>query len=130
MNAINRRRFERFALQPMYTPVCVREIDGDASPLEGHAYDVSEGGIRFELDRAVAKGARVTMQITLPSGQGPIESTRGCERSVIVFGNVVWQDDSEPGPVRMALAITSFARLGDRERLLKSLGSGRYLRAA
>ncbi|MBL8875344.1 MAG: PilZ domain-containing protein [Phycisphaerae bacterium] len=130
MNAINRRRFERFALQPMYTPVCVREIDGDASPLEGHAYDVSEGGIRFELDRAVAKGARVTMQITLPTGQGTIESTQGGERSVIVFGNVVWQDDSEPGPVRMALAITSFARLGDRERLLKSLGSGRYLRAA
>lgn len=114
----------------MYTPVCVREIDGNGRPLEGHAYDVSEGGVRFELDQAVPTGSRVTMQITLPAGQGPIDSESGSERSVIVFGNVVWLDESEPGPVRMALAITNFARLGDRERLLKSLGSGRYLRAA
>lgn len=130
MNAINRRQFERFALSPMYTPVCVREIDGGGAPLEGHAYDVSEGGVRFELDRGLPAGSRVTMQITLPAGNGPIGLEAGSERSVIVFGNVVWQDDSEPGPVRMALAITNFARLGDRERLLKSLGSGRYLRAA
>ncbi|MBS0188833.1 MAG: PilZ domain-containing protein [Planctomycetes bacterium] len=135
MNALNRRRFERFALQPMYTPVCVREVgpaDGVVSgePLEGHAYDISEGGVRFELDHPVKPGTRVTMQITLPAGDGPITDLKGSERNIIVFGNVVWLDDSEPGPARMAMTITGYARLGDRERLLRGLGSGRYRRAA
>ena len=122
----NRRRFERFALRPMYTPVAVRLMDNEQFTLEGHAYDISEGGIRFELDHPIAPGTPIAMQITLPTSQGDI----GPGRSVFVMGNVVWIDDSEPGPVQMALVITRFARLGDRERLLKRLSSGTYARAA
>ncbi|MBY0112050.1 MAG: PilZ domain-containing protein [Phycisphaerales bacterium] len=125
-NSTNRRRFERFALRPMYTPVAVRLMDNEHFTLEGHAYDISEGGIRFELDHPIAPGTPIAMQITLPTNQGDI----GPGRSVFVMGNVVWIDDSEPGPVQMALVITRFVRLGDRERLLKRLASGTYARAA
>ena len=124
----NRRRYERFALSPMYTPVSVRLLDSETFDLEGHAYDISEGGIRFELDRPIAPGTHIAMQIALPAGLGSAQSGPG--RSVFVLGNVVWIDDEEPGPVRMALAITRFARAGDRERLIERLASGRYARAA
>ncbi|MBS0191376.1 MAG: PilZ domain-containing protein [Phycisphaerales bacterium] len=130
MNAINRRKFERFALPPMYTPICVRLADGTGPALEGHAYDVSEGGIRFELDSALPAGTAVAVQITLPAGNGPAKRELEASRTVCIFGNVIWVDQSEPGPVRMALAITRFARLGDRERLLGKITSGRFLRAA
>lgn len=127
-NSTNRRRFERFALRPMYTPVAVRLLENERFTLEGHAYDVSEGGIRFELDQPIAPGTPIAMQITLPVARGEPEIGPG--RSVFVMGNVVWIDDSEPGPVQMALVITRFVRLGDRERLLKRLTSGVYARAA
>src|SRR5262249_10509237 len=130
MNALNRRRYERFALQPMYTPVNVRPAESAGPALDGHAYDISEGGIRFELDSPIPAGTAVSMQITLPAGQASQREEFGPGPSVLIFGNVVWVDESEPGPVRMALVITRFARVGDRERLLKSLSSGRYLRAA
>ncbi len=130
MNAINRRRFERFALKPMYTPVTVRRLDGEGTALDGHAYDISEGGIRFELDAPIPSGTPVTMQVVLPAGQGNVHAEDESGRTVLVLGNVIWLDQSEPGPVQMALAITRFARLGDRDRLLKRLSSGSYLRAA
>lgn len=130
MNAINRRQYERFALPPMYTPVCVRPVEGEGPALEGHAYDVSEGGIRFELDSAIPSGTAVAIQLTLPAAPGDIESELGSTRTVCVYGNVIWVDESEPGPVRMALAITRYSKVGDRERLLRRLSTGRYRRAA
>lgn len=127
-NSTNRRRFERFALRPMYTPVAVSLLDSEQFMLEGHAYDISEGGIRFELDRPIAPGTPIAMQITLPTDRADADIGPG--RSVFVMGNVVWIDDSEPGPVQHALVITRYARLGDRERLLQRLASGTYARAA
>jgi hypothetical protein len=106
----------------------VRLLDSEQFTLEGHAYDISEGGIRFELDHPIAPGTPIAMQITLPISQA--ESDIGPGRSVFVMGNVVWIDDSEPGPVQMALVVTRYARLGDRERLLARLASGTYARAA
>jgi hypothetical protein len=124
---INRRHHERFVMSPMYTPVSVRLLDSERFSLEGHAYDISEGGMMFELDRAIEAGTPIAAQITLSEHAiGDI----GPGRSIFVFGNVVWADDSDAGPVRLALAFTQFARLGDKERLLRQLGSGRYARAA
>jgi hypothetical protein len=127
MNPVNRRRFERFSLLPMYTPVIVRLLGENASEHEGHAYDISEGGVRFELDEPIAPGTPVSIQIVLPG-----DDRSNASRGVLVRGNVVWvnQDLDEPGPTKMAAAITSFARAGDRERLLNQLSSGRYARAA
>lgn len=128
MNSVNRRRFERFALSPMYTEVKVCSLQGPLPTFEGHAYDVSEGGVQFELDRHLAPGTPVAMELTFPGAAFDPFDTTG--NTVVVVGNVVWADDSEPGPVRMALAITRFARDTDRERLLKQMSRGRISRAA
>ena len=120
---LNRRRFERFALPAAYTAVAVRPMAGRRS-LNGHAYDISESGVRFELDRALPLGAAVEIKITLP---GPEET----ERTVAARARVIWveQDEEEPGPVRMAAAFHGL-EAADRERLLAALSSGRYARAA
>lgn len=123
-----RRRFERFELPSMYTRVAVRSLDRDEYEWEGHAYDISRGGLRFELDRGFEPGASVAMRIDLP--RAPVE--RSTEpRSVFVFARIVWlEDDDEPGPVKMAVVFTSFARSGDEDLLLKRVHSGRYSLAA
>ena len=126
-NPINRRAHERFKVQPGYTSMALRRHpDEDEYTLEGHVYDISEGGVCFELDRPIDPGQTVSIRVDLPitvddSGPG---------RSVFLTGNVVWCDLEEPGACRMAVAITRFDRSGDRERLLKTLTRGRYTRAA
>jgi hypothetical protein len=126
MYRINRRRFERFSLPVGYSPVTVRLVADDTYAFDGHAYDVCEGGVRFELDRLIEPGTPVSLRITFP-GAGDEES-----RSVLVVANVVWalDDPDEPGPVRMAAAFTRFASAADKARLLDQLGAGRYARAA
>lgn len=128
LKPINRRQFPRFQLEAMYTPIAVRLLDSEIFTIEGHAYDISEGGIRFELDRAVAPGTRIAMQITLPNHD---ISEPGPGRSVFVFANVVWlEDEDEPGPVRMAAVFTHFARANDKDRLIRQFATGRYRAAA
>lgn len=125
---LNRRRYERFTLPVGYSPVRVRPLGEPVQCDEGHAYDISEGGLRFELNEPIEPGTPVSIEIELP-GQAS-QSVPG--RSVYVIANVVWvsEDADEPGPVRMAAAFTRFPRAGDRERLLMALSSGRYARAA
>lgn len=130
---IERRRYPRFATEPMYTAVKVRLLDGDPLEHEGHAYDVAEGGCRFELDRPIAMGTGVAMQLLLPTLlANPLAgSADGQGRAVTVFGNVVWlAGEDEPGPAQMAVAFTRFARDDDRDRLLRELRTGRYRAAA
>ncbi|QQS09816.1 MAG: PilZ domain-containing protein [Phycisphaerales bacterium] len=124
----NRRRFERFALLPMHAPLSIRLLSDEKFTLDGHAYDISEGGVQFELDRALEPGAGVAIRIDLP--EYVTEKIGGPGRSVFAFGNVVWMDDAEAGPVRMALAFTRFAREGDRERLFACFHRGLLSRAA
>lgn len=125
---INRRRYERFALSPAYTPVAVKLLADDTFQFEGHAYDISEAGLRFELDQPIDPGTPIAIEVILPGG---LRSSSD-ENRVCAMGNVVWtaDDADEPGPVRMAAAFTRFARAGDKERLLAQLGSGRLARAA
>lgn len=128
-NAINRRRFDRFLLNPGYTPVAVRTLDEGTFAHKGHSYDISEGGVQFEVDRAIKPGTPVALRITLPIDPRDPDSTTLKGRQVIAYGNIVWLDESEPGPVRMAATFSRFARPGDRERLLGRL-SRRLLRRA
>lgn len=114
----------------MYTAVAVDDSAHPGTVLEGHAYDISEGGIRFELDRAIEPGTAVTLRIALPAwlaGGG-----RGSEPAPVeVLANVVWiDDDGVPGPVRMAAAFTSFSDAADRDRLFGALATGSLRRAA
>ena len=106
--AIDRRRHPRFQLEPMYTPIAVRTLDKDVFDIEGHAYDISEGGARFELDKPIAPGTKIAMQITLPNLD---DHEIGPGRSIFVFANVIWiEDEDEPGPYKMAAVFTRFAK--------------------
>lgn len=128
MNLIDRRRFERFSVAPMYTAVAVRRLPDGEEIAHGHAYDIGEGGVKFELDEPLDRGTPLLMQIDLP---GPCAAGGG-GRSVFAFARVVRgeADPDEPGPARMAAEFTAFGSAGDRERLLERLGSGELARAA
>jgi len=124
-----RRRHERFATAPMYTTISVRTHEENGFSRHGHAYDISEGGVRFELDVPIDPGTPVAVQLALPAAAIAAGDT-GPGRAVFALGNVVWCDISEPGPAIMAVAFTRFARDGDRERLLKPFKTGALRRVA
>ena len=126
--AQNRRRFPRFALQPAYTPIAARTLDSETFDFEGHAYDISEGGVQFELDRAIKPGTKIALAITLPTMNS---RNIGPGRAIYVFANVIWTDnDDVDGPVRIAAVFTRFARAGDQERLRNEFRTGQYRAAA
>ena len=123
--SINRRRHERFHVSPGFTPVRVRTPGGS---FEGHTYDLSESGVQFELDRAVAPGTSVMIEIELPA---PISGSRDLvDRIVGAQADIVWTDESEPGPARMAAVFTRFANEADRTRLWRALSCTGMRRAA
>jgi len=123
-----RRQHTRFALQPMYSRVVVQPLDEHRTLLEGHAYDLSEGGVRFELDEPLAPGSRIAIRIDLPHSSAERSTER---RTIFAFANVVWVDDDDPlGPAGMAAVFTQFARSDDASMLRRRLYSGRYLMAA
>jgi len=128
---INRRRFERFHLPAAYTAIHVRTLDQTSFTHSGHSYDISEGGVQFELDEPIAPGTAVAVQVDLPEALlAHSGDTRAADKNVLLYGNIVWLDDSEPGPVRMALVITRYDRPGDRERLIRVFAGGRLSRVA
>ena len=116
-NPIERRRNERFALAPMYTDVTVQTVsDLQFRTLEGHAYDISQCGVRIELDEPLEIGDRVGVHLGLP----------GEDVEVHAAADVVWryESDDDPGPRRMALHFHDFLSTADRDRLIRFLGSG------
>lgn len=120
-----RRRHTRFRVAPMYTTVQVRRVDtsaGESPSCDGHVYDISEGGIRFELDEAIPEGARIQVEIGLP----------GCRRLIEAFGKVVRVNTAEddPGPRRMALMFDGFADAESRAALARYLDQRWCERAA
>lgn len=122
-SAINQRRYERFALEPMYTEVIVQRVcDNKMQKLSGHLYDISEVGARIELDEPLAPGEPIGLQINLP----------GNDETVHASGVVIWCHDGEddPGPRRMAVRFTRFLAVDDRDRLIRYLGHGMIRRAA
>lgn len=126
----DRRRFARFALPSMYTQVEARALDAENFEWKGHAYDISEGGMRFELDRPIEPGSQIAVRLQLPGAESLKITDR---RPVYAFANVVWieEDDVEQGgPIRMACVFTRFVMPGDEERLRRRLRSGRYSLAA
>ncbi|MBT8487051.1 MAG: hypothetical protein HKO59_09865 [Phycisphaerales bacterium] len=112
------RRCERFRLEPMYTSVCLQEVAESGPPRDGHAYDISESGVRLEIDEPPAVGAFVQVDLNLPADPQPIAAS----------GRVVWTNDEDDDPAarRMAVRFESFATDSDRVRLNRFLGdSGR-----
>jgi len=125
---VDRRRFERFTLQPMLTTVIVRRVrEGRMQELRGHAYDISEGGLRIELDERLDVGEPVNVEVSLP-GANPFDNCR----TILAACEVVWVNDEldDPAAPRMALRIVHFHGDGSRERLLRYFGTRALPRAA
>ncbi len=116
-NQSERRRHERFTVDPMYSSVAVSR---GTRRTDGHVYDVSLGGMRFELDRAVPKGAEIDVEIQLP----------GCTDAICAKARVVRVFDriDDPGPRRMAVEFETFAA-GSKAMLERYLGQ-KWLRRA
>jgi hypothetical protein len=116
MRLFNRREHDRFRLQPMYTNVLAKSLDGETAAVNGHAYDISETGVRIELDDALPIGHAVNLEIDLCGG----------ETGVAAQAKVVWINDADddPGPRRMALRFTAFRSAADHDRLVGYLGRG------
>lgn len=125
---IDRRRHERFALHAACNEVRVQRIrEGRMELLTGSAYDVSEGGLRIELDDRLEPGEHVNVTLQLPgtgSAAHPREVSLACE--------VKWvnPDDDDPAMPRMALGIVRFLDEASRARLFTFLGTRPALRAA
>ena len=110
-----RRVCRRYTLAPMYTAVTARRGRASDIPgLCGHIYDISERGIRIELDEALDPGESVVLELDLP----------GAALNVQASASVVWVHDAndDPGPRRMALEFTAFPNRTDRNRLFEFLG--------
>ena len=117
---LNRRRFERFALSPMYTEVKVQRInDGRMAELAGYAYDISEGGLRVELDQRLQTGEHVNVTLSFPGAADGDDAVQlACE--------AVWVNDELDDPImpRMALRIMKYLGDSSHSRLLQFIGSG------
>jgi hypothetical protein len=116
------RSTPRLKLPAMYTLVRVRPVGEERYRWTGHIYDVSESGMRFELDQPIEAGTRVEVRAMLPGS------------SHITFnaaGHIVrlHDDCDERGPVRMGMVFERFTRQGDQLRLSDYL-SGAGLKAA
>jgi hypothetical protein len=142
VDAPNQRSDDRFRFSPAYTRVVVvpsidsvaatrsrtfvdmdgAELDltgfddGLGTPdggLEGHGYDISTTGMRFELDDELAAGTEVSIALYPPAETNPIHMN-----GVVVR---VFAHDDDPGPRRMAVQFTTFPAAEDRERLMRRI---------
>jgi hypothetical protein len=120
--ASDRRVHTRFELRPMYSAIRVRLTPDSAEEMEGHAYDISRGGLCFELDDALPPGTPIQMHLTLPEWLMGLADGEDDDAGVRARGTVVWtDDDGARGPVRMAAVFTSFESVGERELFCKTL---------
>lgn len=111
----------------MYTQVKVRQLDELTFNEQGHAYDISLGGLRFELDTPIEPGTRIAVQIQLP-GSALLD-----RKAIFAFATVVrvFEDDLEArGPVRIAAVFETFSSPDAEQRLQAALASGRFSKAA
>lgn len=142
VDAPNQRSDDRFRFSPAYTRVVVVPsidssaasrsrtfVDMDGAELdltgfddglgtpdggfEGHGYDISATGMRFELDDELPAGTEVSMLLYPPAEAAPIRMN-----GVVVR---VFAHDDDPGPRRMAVQFTTFPSAEDRERLMRRI---------
>jgi len=122
-NSLDRRQCERFTMPHQYTAITVHPAGSmTLCPLHGHVYDISESGIRLELDEPLDIGSEVSFQVQLPMGHGTVTG-----QAAVVWVN---SQDDDPGPRRCALYIRSFLSATDQSRLTNYIGDVQPLRAA
>jgi c-di-GMP-binding flagellar brake protein YcgR len=116
-----RRAHGRFVLAPMYTAVEARRASG-AAILDGHAYDISEGGVRIELDETLDDGEAIDLSVRLPGEAEMITATASVVRNA--------NRRTDLGPMQVALKFKRFASEADHRRLIEFFGHGWGVHAA
>ena len=127
LDAANRRASDRFRLHAPYTRVAVTPLPHGCGAMaelhpgpafEGHAYNLSMTGLRFELDEPIAPGITVEVRLYLPGESCPI---RACGQVVRIFAA-----DDDPGPRRMAVHFETFASDAARIDLARLIEERRF----
>lgn len=128
--ATDRRRHARYELTPAYTAIRARPVHGATWLWSGHAYNISEGGAQFELDRPLVPGEPFVMRIELPCPA----YTAGADAPTLhvdALAHAVWiEDEEDPPPHRMAAVFSRFLTPNAASLLRDRLTSGRFRRAA
>lgn len=103
------RSTQRLRLPAMYTLLRVRHVGDQRYRWTGHIYDISESGMRFELDTPLPAGTEVEVRGMLPGSH---------QVTFHAAGRIVrMHDDEEVGPTRMGMTFTKFNHDIDRQRL-------------
>ena len=108
------RQSPRVKLPAMYTLIRVRPQGQERYCWTGHIYDISETGIRFELDRALKPGSTIDFRAMLP---GPYHVTVNLSGKVVRLHD----DDELPGPSRMGAEIDQANSPVERQKLSEYL---------
>lgn len=106
----DQRQHPRIKVPAMYTLIRARVLGSTRYNWTGHIYDVSLGGVRFELDMPIQPGTQLEIRGMLPgSGHTTFRAVGTVTRT--------HSDTNEPGPTIMGLAFESFQSPMDRHRL-------------
>ena len=110
------RQYPRVKVPAMCTLIRARVVGSNKYNWTGHIYDVSLGGVKFELDMPVEVGTELEIRGMLPGSD---------HTTFRVVGKVarVHSDADEPGPCVMGLAFESFRSPMDRHRLAAYIDS-------
>lgn len=120
----NRRSAERFLLQTAVVRVVVDAHGSEPHTkglFEGHAYDLSDSGIRLELDSALPVGTPVGIELHMP----------GLGSAIQLVGRVarVFDEIDDPGPRRMGVNVVGRTPSDTQrfDRLLDQAALGRLV---
>ena len=106
----DQREYPRIKVPAMYTLIRARILGSNRYNWTGHIYDVSLGGVRFELDMPIEPGTQLEIRGMLPgSGHTTFRAVGRVAR--------VHSDADERGPAVMGLQFESFQSPMDRHRL-------------
>lgn len=98
------RQCPRLKLPAMYTLVRVRPTGTTRYQWTGYIYDISQTGMRFEVDGPIAPGTKVDICALLP---GPHHTTFEATGHIVRMHD---EDDLDLGPVRMGMTFDNFTR--------------------
>lgn len=120
---VDRRHSVRFQVEPAYSSVRVREIGALMTPRDGHVYDLSMRGMRFELDDdAFPCGTELEIEIRLPGLCGAIHLKARVVRAA--------SDERAYGPCSVAVEFGRDARGAIARKSLLRLFAQRWLQLA
>lgn len=108
------RQSPRLRLPAMYTLLRLRKKGQTRYSQTGYIYDISQTGMRFELDDPIEPGTELEFRALLPGSH----TTTFCAKGRLVR---MHDDLHEVGPVRMAMHFDRFKSTIDQQKLAEYL---------